>query len=105
VPDSKPNEVLTKMSISDQLVRLVWTKAIIVPGRDSSKMRKDACGAWIHWEQYGNRNSQFGWEVDHIIATTRGGSDLIFNLRPLHWQNNARKSDGRSLVCPVTASA
>lgn len=82
----------------------IWSKATAVPGFDARLFRKDACGAWIAWNAYGDRNSQHGWEVDHVIPVARGGSDLLSNLRPLHWQNNCRKSDG-SLTCAVWATA
>ena len=52
--------------------------------------------------QYGNRDSQYGWEIDHIRPVANGGSDEISNLRPLQWENNAAKQDGRP-VCVATA--
>lgn len=90
------------MNYDHQTLSLIWAKAQIVFGYDQNRVRKDACGAFIVWGDYGNRDSQNGWEVDHIFPTARGGSDTLPNLRPLHWQNNARKSDG-SLVCAVSA--
>lgn len=81
----------------------VWEKGKIVQGQDSSKWRKDECDAWIGYDSYGNRNSQYGWEIDHITSKDHGGSDALSNLRPLQWQNNASKSSGR-LVCVVKAS-
>lgn len=83
-----------------QTLSAIWARATIVPGYDMNVYRKDVCGAWIVWRDYGNRNSQYGWEVDHISPTINGGSDELSNLRPLHWQNNASKSDGR-LVCAI----
>ena len=80
----------------------IWFKAQPVVGYDSNTWRKDACGAWILWSAYGNRDSKYGWEVDHVTPVVRGGSDLLSNLRPLHWQNNCRKADG-SLACAVCA--
>ena len=80
----------------------VWNKAQIVGTNDPNVFRKDECGAWIKWSEYGNRNSEYGWEIDHIMPKSRGGSDSAANLRPLHWENNASKSDGR-LVCAVRA--
>ena len=87
---------------SKEVILAVWSKGQIVFGQNSVTRRKDVCGAWIDWNQYGDRNSNTGWEIDHIKAVANGGSDLLSNLRPLHWQNNARKSDG-NLSCPVTA--
>lgn len=88
------------MAISETVVQQVWDKAQTVSGADSSIWRKDQCGAWIKRGDYGNRQSRFGWEVDHISP---GGSDNLSNLRALHWENNVAKSDGR-LVCVVKAS-
>lgn len=92
------------MALTDFIIQLVWLKATAVPGYDANILRKDACGAWIARNQYGNRDSQHGWEVDHIRPVAFGGGDSILNLRPLHWQNNCQKSDG-ILTCPVTAMA
>jgi 5-methylcytosine-specific restriction endonuclease McrA len=83
-------------------LRAVWAKAKPVLGYDSNMYRKDACGALMIWNHYGNRNSRYGWEIDHVIPVVRGGSDLLSNLRPLHWRNNCRKADG-SLFCAVWA--
>lgn len=35
----------------------------------------------------------FGWEIDHILPTSKGGTDDNNNLEPMHWQNNQEKSD------------
>lgn len=90
------------MSFSDETIKKVWEKATIVPGYSSSEWRKDQCGAWIGWKFYGNRNSQYGWEIDHIVPVSKGGSDAQSNLRPLQWENNARRQDDR-LSCVVTS--
>lgn len=81
----------------------VWNKATKVEGNDPNVFRKDECGAWIKWADHGNRNSQYGWEIDHITPESKGGSDNTNNLCPLQWQNNISKSDWR-LVCTVTAN-
>lgn len=81
-------------------VEQVWRRALIVPGVNAAEWRKDDCGAWISRGQYGNRQSLYGWEVDHVYP---GGGDNLPNLRALQWQNNASKGDGR-LTCPVTSN-
>jgi hypothetical protein len=80
----------------------VWQKGITVPKYDPRLIRKDLCGAWIRWDQYGNRKSQYGWEIDHVVPSSQNGSDSLSNLRPLQWQNNASRQDGR-LICIVSA--
>lgn len=90
------------MSFSEQTILQVWQKGKIVAGYDPDKFRKDKCDAWIAKEQYGNRNHNLGWEIDHIISPSNGGSDNISNLRPLQWENNVAKKEGR-LDCRVTS--
>lgn len=88
------------MSWSDEMIQKVWEKGSVIAENDKARWRKDECGAWIGRTEYGNRDSQYGWEIDHISP---GGSDQLSNLRPLQWQNNVEKSDGR-LKCNVAAS-
>ncbi len=89
------------MSFTEDFVWLVWSKGHI-KGNDPLMWRADDCGAWIMRSHYGKRNSEYGWEIDHIKPVSEGGTDELSNLRPLHWENNIRKSDG-SLDCRVTA--
>jgi len=90
------------MSFTEEIIEKVWEKAAIVSNNKPSEFRKDQCGAWISRKQYGNRNSMYGWEIDHITPVSNGGKDILSNLRPLHWENNISKSNGR-LVCSTTA--
>ena len=99
--ESKQKEV--QLSFSEEVIQKVWEKGRIVSGNDPNVWRKDDCNAWMRRQDYGNRGSMYGWEIDHIKPVSEGGTDHIDNLRPLQWQNNAHKQDGK-LGCAVTAS-
>lgn len=91
------------MAFDDKTIQAVWEKGNVVYGYDPDLWRKDQCGAWMGRSYYGNRNSEYGWEIDHIKPVSRGGSDALTNLRPLQWKNNVSRQDDR-LVCVITAS-
>ncbi|MBL9116913.1 MAG: HNH endonuclease [Verrucomicrobiaceae bacterium] len=85
--------------MTEQEIQAVWNKGRIIQNYDPTQWRQDNYGAWIARNQYGNRDSDYGWEVDHINPN---GGDHISNLQPLQWENNLAKSDGRQ-VCVVKA--
>ncbi|MCW7497656.1 HNH endonuclease [Leptospira levettii] len=87
------------MSWTDEEIQKVWEKGQRDPYNDPNVWRKDECGAWMNRAPYGNRNFDYGWEIDHISP---GGSDSLSNLRPLQWKNNVDKSDGR-LKCNIVS--
>ena len=91
------------MAYSEDTIQKVWEKGTVVSGNDPKVWRQDQCKAWIGRQSYGNRQSQYGWEIDHIKPESEGGGDELSNLRPLQWQNNASKQAGK-LVCVVTSS-
>jgi len=91
------------MFSDNHVAQLVWQKAQYASDDNERRgFRKDACGAWMHRDAYGDRNSPWGWEIDHIRPVSKGGGDEISNLRPLHWRNNAAKAEGR-LECVITS--
>jgi len=86
--------------MTENEIQQVWNKGAIPVPQEATKWRKDTCGAWIARDQYGNRNSDYGWEIDHINPN---GGDHISNLQPLHWKNNASKGDGKQVCVVVSA--
>ena len=90
------------MAFTEEQIQKVWEKGTIVPNYDKNTWRKDKCDAWIKRNEYGNRDSIYGWEIDHITPKANGGGDELSNLRPLQWENNLRTSDGR-LKCKIVS--
>lgn len=74
-------------------IEQVWQKAKIVSNNNPDVFRQDYAGAWIRRDQYGDRNTKYGWEIDHCQPKSQGGGDEISNLYPLHWRNNSSKGD------------
>lgn len=87
------------METDEKRVDEVWKRGQTVPGVNPREFRKDECDAWISKSKYGDTDSPYGWEIDHISP---GGPDVLSNLRPLQWENNRDKSDGR-LKCNIKA--
>ena len=62
------------------------------------------CGAWIKFSAHGDRDSKFGWEIHHIKAESKGGSNDITNLIPLHWKNNIDTGNDDKITCTVRSN-
>lgn len=79
-------------NFTDDKIQAVWDKAKTVDGANKNEWRKDACEAWIYKEHYG-KETDYGWEADHILPVAKGGTDHTDNLRAFHWKNNRSKAD------------
>lgn len=85
---------------SETTIKKVWDKAIkSTPENEVKGFRKDKCYTWMLFEKHGDRNSEYGWEIDHIKPVAHGGTDDLFNLQPLQWENNVEKGDSSVLKC------
>ena len=98
--------------MTEEQIQEVWNRASVVEGYDKSRYRKDACGAWIIRNKYGDTDSLYGWVVDHIIPQSllreKGISESMIdnslNLRALHHENNASTSDDYPSYTAVVTS-
>ena len=77
----------------DKTIQAVWAKGKPIAKFDPKVWRRDKDGEAIKRSEYGNRQSKHGWEIDHIRPVSKGGTDTLSNLRPLHWATNAARQD------------
>lgn len=87
------------MEYSEEQKLEFWGEINTVDGENEDEVRRDASGAIIHYSDYKNRDSIYGWEIDHIypralLEAAGVPEDLInapANLRAMNWQNNVSK--------------
>ena len=100
------------MTVTPELKLAVWNKAKTEEGYNPDLFRKDACGAWISWNQYGVKDNLYGWEIDHIcprdLLEELGYSEEeiwnINNLRAIQCMNNISKSNDYPSYTAVVTS-
>ena len=75
--------------LEEDHLRRIWAKGRIIPDFDPNEWRWDHAGRVMRFNDYGNRQSKFGWEKGHVIADALGGADDVVNLRPENWLTNS----------------
>jgi hypothetical protein len=74
----------------EALKQAVWNEAQPIPGCELAEWRFEAHGKPARWQDYGDRQSPYGWELDHFpISKANGGPDERWNLRILNCADNA----------------
>lgn len=76
------------MDLNKETAMRLWSKSF---GKET-KVR-DFAGREIAKGAYNNRNSEFGWNVDHILPQSRGGKTADYNLVVCHILTNDEKAD------------
>ena len=80
------------LEIEPTMKRNIWNKGAAVEGYDPDIFRKDIRGNWMRFDEHG-LETDYGWEIDHILPRALGGMSYFGNLQPLYWRNNRLKAD------------
>lgn len=76
------------MELNKETAMRLWAKTY---GRETKV--KDFTGRTMAKGAYNDRNSEFGWNVDHILPQSRGGKTADHNLVCCHILTNDEKAD------------
>lgn len=96
---------IIQMAFTNEIITQVRFNTTTPQWENNEKnwFRQDQCSAWIRLNDYWNRDSIYWWEIDHIKSVANWWTDILSNLRALHWKNNVVTSDWR-LACPVKSN-
>lgn len=76
------------MDLNRETAMRLWTKSF---GKENKV--KDYTGRTIAKGAYNDRNSEYGWNLDHILPQSRGGKTADYNLICCHILTNDEKAD------------
>jgi hypothetical protein len=94
------------MSMLEDLKRAAWARTSPVTGQSNSwEIRKDCLGNLVRYNDFGNRHSPFGWELEYIVSRAAGGSTDPSNLQALHWKAAAVRAEPQLRMLTVHEAA
>ena len=76
------------MDLNKETAMRLWSKSY-----GKATKVKDFTGRAIAKGAYNDRNSEYGWNVDHILPQSRGGKTADYNLIICHISTNDEKAD------------
>ncbi len=76
------------MDLNRETAMRLWNKTF---GKETKV--KDFAGRMMAKGSYNDRNSEYGWNVDHILPQSRGGKTADYNLVCCHILTNDEKAD------------
>ena len=76
------------MNINREKAMSLWNKSF-----GKAVKAKDFAGREMVKGAYGDRNSDFGWNIDHILPQSQGGKTVESNLICCHILTNDEKAD------------
>jgi hypothetical protein len=87
--------------IDENFKKNIWNKGLPVDGYPEDKVRQDACGALIVYDDFEKNKSLFGWGIDYIVPRAllvdKGIDENLIespqNMRPLNVANVISKGD------------
>ena len=85
------------MKLSKKAAQLIWKETY-----GNKKLVKDFSGKFMYFDAYGDRNysrningikTYCGWNIDHILAKSKGGQTVKNNLACTNIETNQNKAD------------
>jgi len=55
---------------------------VVTEGYDPAVFRKGICGCWMKFDEHA-LESDYGWEIDHLLPRSMRGMSYLANLQPL----------------------
>ena len=88
------------MKLSKKAAQQVWREEF-----GDKKLVKDFSGQYMYFDAYGDRNysrnikgrkTQCGWNIDHVLAKSKGGQTVKNNLECTNIKTNQVKADNNT---------